>query len=167
VGQRDAAQPVGQTLQVVHPSGVRLEVHVGIAEQLVDDGLHHAVEQRLPAGDVPVQGHALHAEVRAEAAHGQLPEPLLVDEPHRGAENAPLVETRAAGIRSAGRRHRGGATPRLGCVLIDHRTLRPHCYRIRHACPDSVIRRIDRTPVRIPRTRRPMRASTCRFPFTP
>jgi hypothetical protein len=78
-------------------------MHVGVAEQLVDDGLDHPVQQCLPAGYVPVQRHALDPEVGAQTLHRQHPQAVLVDEPHRGVQDAPFVQTAAALARSAGR----------------------------------------------------------------
>jgi putative methionine-R-sulfoxide reductase with GAF domain len=83
VGQRDAAHPVCQPVEVVLPTVPGLEVDVTVAVQLVHDALHDGVEQVLPAGDVPVEGHGLHAQPLPQAAHGQRGQPVGVDEVDR------------------------------------------------------------------------------------
>jgi hypothetical protein len=126
MGQGDAADTVRQPLQVVLPAVRGLQHDVGVAVELVHDGLHDAVDQALPARDVAVQGHGLHAEARAEAAHRQLAHAVLVDELHRRAEHPPPVEPRTSGGRRPGRHRRGGAAALLGqvgvAVGVVHRT---------------------------------------------
>ncbi|MCO7218353.1 hypothetical protein [Klenkia sp. PcliD-1-E] len=55
MGQRDASHPMGQSLQVVLPAALWLEVDVVVGLQLVDDGFCN--EER-PATD-PYRGSGL------------------------------------------------------------------------------------------------------------
>ena len=76
----DPADAVRQALQVVLPAVLGVQVHLGIVVQGLQHRVDDAVQQVLPAGDVPVQGHRLDPEERPEPAHGQLVQALLVDE---------------------------------------------------------------------------------------
>jgi hypothetical protein len=130
MGQRDAAHAVGEALEVVLPAVGGRQVDVGVAVQLVDHGLHDAVEQVLPSGHIAVERHGLHAEVGAEAPHRQSVEPLLVDELDGRAEDAAAVQPAAAGAGGGRGDDARGSAAALGAVgvgaLVGHRVRPGH-----------------------------------------
>ena len=71
------------------PVALRLRpaARADLGVQLPDDGVDHAVEQRLLVGDVVVERHRLDAELLAEAAHRQRTQALVVDQRDRRLEH--------------------------------------------------------------------------------
>jgi hypothetical protein len=65
--------------------------------ELVHHGLHHAVQELLTPGYVAVQGHGLDAEARPESPHGEVLDPVLVDEADRLVQDGHLVQSAARG----------------------------------------------------------------------
>jgi hypothetical protein len=70
-------------------------MHVGVAVQLVDDGLDHPVQQVLTAGHVPVDGHGFDSQIGRQAPHGQVAQPVHVDVSDSGAQHAGAVKSAA------------------------------------------------------------------------
>jgi len=85
--ERDPPDAVGESLQVVFPVPPRLQVHLGVAVELVDHRLDHAVEQVLPAGHVGIQRHRLYPQDGSEPAHRQVGQAVRVDEGDGGLDH--------------------------------------------------------------------------------
>ena len=66
--------------------------------ELADDGVDHAVEQRLLVGDVVVQRHRLDPELLAEPAHRQRAETLVVGEGHGRLQDEVSAQRLAGGL---------------------------------------------------------------------
>jgi len=111
VGQGDSADAVGQSAEVVGPvcGG---QQYVGVAVQFVDHHFDDAVQQRVAARDIPVEGHSLDAEVGAELANGQAAQAVPINHGDRAAENRSTIQLSRPGARAGlgrGQHRRGGA----------------------------------------------------------
>ena len=74
--------------------------------------LDHRVQEVLAAGNVPVEGHRLDAQLAPQPTHRQTGQAVLVDEAHRGVDDQVPVQ----GLPIGGRRP---ARDELGIGVID------------------------------------------------
>ena len=80
VRTRVAADPGGETGEVVAPASLGLQPDLRISGQFVDDALDHDVEELLAARDVAVQRHPADPEPLTDGAHRHRGDALLVDQ---------------------------------------------------------------------------------------
>jgi len=78
--ERHRPQAVGVTRQELSPVQVGGHVHVGAVQQVVDDPVHHGVDERLVVRHVPVQGHRLDSELAPKPPHAQRRNTIAFDQ---------------------------------------------------------------------------------------